>query len=93
MRTGLTALAAGIGARALLEGVVSLWLAMAAGSLLILFSAFRFLAPVWRQMLNMASPCPDTPRLPSGILIVPNGFLALVSVAALIGIWAARRPG
>jgi putative membrane protein len=88
VRTGLAALAAGVGARALLETVVAPWLAMATGSLLILFSAFCFLAAVWRQMINVSPPRPDTPRLPSPLLIVVNGFLTLVSLAALIGIWA-----
>lgn len=90
VRTGLTALAAGVGARALLETAVPLWLAMATGSMLILFSAFCFIAAVWRQMMNVGPPRPrDAPRLPSWLLILLNGFLSLVSLAALIGIWAA----
>ncbi len=88
VRTGLAALAAGIGARALLEDVVSLPLAMATGSLLILFSGFCFLAAVWRQMMKVAPPGPDARRLPSWLLLIVNGFLTLVSLAALAGIWA-----
>lgn len=87
VRTGLAALASGIGAGALLEGIVAKWLAMATGSLLILFSGFCFLAAVWRQMIRIAPPRPDTPRLPPAMLIVVNGFLMLVSLAALVGVW------
>ena len=64
-------------------------LAKSAGTLLIAFSAFCFGAAVWRQMARIAPPEPDTRRFPPALLIVVNGFLALVSLAALIGIWAA----
>jgi len=87
VRTGLAALASGIGARALLDGIVADWLAITTGSVLVLFSGFCFLAAVWRQMIRVAPPRPDTPRLPSGLLIAVNGFLLLVSLAALAGIW------
>jgi putative membrane protein len=87
VRTGLAALAAGVGARALLEGVVTFWLAMATASLLILFSGFCFQAAVWRQMMKIAPPRPDAQRLPSTLLLIVNGFLTLVSLAALVGIW------
>jgi hypothetical protein len=36
-------------------------------------------------------PVPNVRRIPGALLIVANGFLALVSIAALIGIWMA--PG
>lgn len=87
VRTGLAALAAGIGARALLDKLVPGWLIIATGTLLILFSGFCFVAAVWRQMARFAPPPPDTRRIPSWLLIAINGFLLLVSLAALIGIW------
>lgn len=87
VRTGLAALASGIGARTLLEGLVPGWLIGATGSVLILFSGFCFVAAVWRQMARVAPPRPDTPRLPSWLLVAINGFLVLVAVAALIGVW------
>lgn len=86
VRTGLAALASGIGARALLEGIVAQGLAMATGSVLILFSGFCFAAAGWRQMIKVAPPRPDTPRLPSWLLITVNGFLLLVSLSALVGV-------
>ena len=91
VRTGLAALASGIGARALLKDVVFPWLATATGTVLILFSAFCFVAAVWREMgAGAPPPRPDIKRLPSALLIGVNGFLMLVSLAALVGIWTAR---
>jgi putative membrane protein len=91
VRTGLVALASGIGARKLLEGLVPHWLIVAAGTALILFSAFCFVAGVWRQVfVGAPPPNPDVPRLPAVVLVILNGFLALVAVAALIGVWFGR---
>ena len=91
VRTGLAALASGIGARALLKDVVHPWLTTATGTVLILFSAFCFAAAVWRETgAGAPPPQPDIRRLPSALLIGVNGFLMLVSLAALVGIWSAR---
>lgn len=86
VRTGLAALASGVGARTLLEDAVPRWLGMATGSVLIVFAGVCFVAAVWRQMLRVAPPRPDTPRLPPGMLIAISGFLLLVCLAALVGI-------
>jgi putative membrane protein len=91
VRTGLAALASGVGARALLDKFVPEPLTLATGSLLMLFGAFCFVAAVWRQMFPGAPPpVPDTRRIPAAILVLINGFLVLVSFAALIGLWAAQ---
>lgn len=87
VRTGLAALASGIGARALLDKIVPNWLVGTTGSVLILFSGFCFIAAVWRQMIKVAPPRPDTRRIPAALLIAINGFLLIVSLAALVGIW------
>jgi putative membrane protein len=88
VRTGLAALASGVGARALLDKIVPEWLAGATGSLLILFSGFCFVAGVWRELRPGAPPPrPDTRRLPPALLIGVNGFLLLVALSALVGIW------
>ena len=93
VRTGLFALASAIGARALLAGVVPGWLVLANSTMLIAFSIFCFGAAVWRE-LNPGAP-PPVPQLkpiPPAMLIGMNGFLALVSLAALIGIWFGAPP-
>ncbi len=91
VRTGLSALAAGVGAKALLKDVVDPWVASATASLLILFSAFCFLAGVWRELdAGAPPPRPDIRRLPAWLLIGTNGLLILVALAALVGIWVVR---
>jgi putative membrane protein len=94
VRTGLAALASGIGAKKLLEGVVPDWMIIATGTVLVLFSAFCFAAAVWRQLFTGAPPpVPDVRRIPPLILLVVNGFLMIVAVAALLSIWLGRTGG
>jgi putative membrane protein len=91
VRTGLFALASGVGAKALLSELVPEWMIFATGSVLILFSAFCFGAAVWRHLdSGVPPPRADVSRIPPWIFIVVNGFLALVALAALIGIWFGR---
>jgi putative membrane protein len=94
VRTGLVALASGIGAKKLLEGVVPGWMIVATGTVLVLFSAFCFVAGVWRQLfVGAPPPVPDVRRMPPFLLLVVNGFLALVALAALLGVWFGRTGG
>lgn len=91
VRTGLAAMAAGVGAKALLTGVLPSLGVMLAGTVLELFSAFCFVAAVWRELQpGVPPPKPDTPRIPRPILFVVNGFLALAALAALISLWLQR---
>jgi len=94
VRTGLASLASGIGAKKLLEGVVPDWMIISTGSVLVLFSAFCFAAAVWRQLFQGAQPPqPDVQRIPPFLFVMFNGFLALVSLAALFGLWFGRTGG
>jgi len=94
VRTGLASLASGIGAKKLLEGVVPDWMIVATGSILVLFSAFCFAAAVWRQVFTGSQPPqPDVQRIPPVLLLAFNGFLALVSLAALFSLWFGRTGG
>jgi putative membrane protein len=86
VRTGLVALASGIGARRLLEGAVPHWTAIGTGIILLLFSAFCFVAGVWRHLFRVEAPEPAARKLPTLVLMVVNGALALVALAALFGI-------
>jgi putative membrane protein len=91
VRTGLFALASGIGARALLNGVLPGWIIRADASMLVLFSTFCFGAAIWRH--SNPGPPPPTPnvqQIPQPLLVIVNAFLGLVSLAALVGIWVAR---
>jgi putative membrane protein len=87
MRKGLASLAAGIGAKALLQDLVADWLVLATSIVLITFSEFCFVAGIWRELTGKAlRPDPDTARLPGWILLLFNGFLIVVGIAVLIGI-------
>lgn len=91
VRTGLVALASGIGAKALLGGLIPDWLVIATGSVLVAFSAFCFAAGVWRNIdPGPPPPAPDARRIPPWVLLTINGFLVLVAVAVLIGIWVGK---
>lgn len=92
VRTGLVAMASGIGAKALLAGVVPEWLIGLTGSVLVLFSAFCFAAAVWRSLYHTEPPVPDAKRLHPVLLVAVNGFLVLVSFAALVGLWLGHGP-
>ena len=88
------ALASGIGAKKLLEGVVPEWMIISTGSLLVLFSAQCFIVAVWREVFpDIKDPQPEVRRLPSVLLIASNGFLTLVALAAIFSIWFGRTGG
>jgi putative membrane protein len=88
VRTGLFALASGVGARALLTGLLPEWLIQADASVLIAFSVFCYAAAAWRHLNpGPPPPSPDVRRIPHAVLIAVNAFLALVSLAAMIGVW------
>lgn len=94
VQLGLTALAAGVGAKKIMAGVVPDWMIIAMGTLLVLFSAFCFGAAVWRQRDSGAPPpIPDVRRIPPPVLIAVNSLLALVAVTALVSIVFGRTGG
>ena len=64
------------------------------GSMLVIFAAFCFVAAVWRELFpGTPPPQPDVRRLPRVLLVALNGFLALVALAVLFGIWFGRTSG
>jgi putative membrane protein len=84
VRTGLFSLASGLGTHSLLSGILPGWLIIVTGSVLVLFSTFCFIAAVWRQTNpGPPPPVPDTAPIQPILLIAVNGFLALVTLAAL----------
>ena len=94
VQLGLASLAAGIGAKKLLAGVVPEWMIVIQGTLLVLFSAFCFGAAVWRQLSpGVPPPRPDVRRIPPHMLMAVNAFLALVAFSALLGVWFGRTGG
>ncbi len=91
MRTGLAALASGIGAKALLADVIPEILIVLAGSILVLFSAFCFVVAVIREFRpGPPPPEPDIRKIPASLLLLVNGILVIVCLAALLGVWFGR---
>jgi putative membrane protein len=94
VRTGLVALASGLGSKKLLDGAVPSWMILGTGTMLLLFSAFCFGAGVWRQLvIGTAAPEPNVHQLPPTLLAAINGFLALVVLTALVGLWIGPPGG
>ena len=94
VRTGLVALASGLGSKKLLDGAVPPWMVLGTGTVLLLFSAFCFGAGVWRQLvIGTVPPEPDVQQLPPMLLAGVNGFLAIVALTALIGLWTGPPNG
>lgn len=94
MRTGLAALASGLGAKALLADVIPEILIVLAGSILVLFSTFCFVIAVVREFRpGPPPPEPDIRRIPGSLLVLVNGILVIVSLAALLGVWFGRSGG
>src|SRR5690348_18323553 len=64
------------------------------GSVLVVFAAFCFAAAIWRELYpGTPPPRPDVRRRPRALLFALNGFLALVALAALFGVWFGRTGG
>ena len=94
VRTGLTSLAAGVGARKLLDGTIPVWSIRLVASVLIVFSVFAFAAGVWRHFHPGVSKREgEAPELPPWVLIAANGFLAIVALTALVAIWFGDASG
>ena len=88
VRTALAALAAGIGARALVKDVLPAWVGKLTGTVLVIFAGFCLVAAVWRELCGVPiTPHPDVKPIPRALLVPMNFFLLLVAIAALIGIW------
>lgn len=90
VRTALASLAAGIGARALVKDILPQWIGKVTGTILIIFAGFCLVAAVWRELRGSPrAPQPDIRSIPAALLVPMNGFLLLVAIVALVGIWAA----
>jgi putative membrane protein len=94
VRTGLAAMASGVGAKKILEGVIPEWAILATGSVLVLFASFSFGVAIWREVF----PGPPPPRgfvrrIHPALVVFFNVCLFAVSLAALASILFGRTGG
>jgi putative membrane protein len=90
VRTALAAMAAGVGAAALVKQVLPKWVGQVTGTVLVVFAGFCLIAAVWRELRGTPpTPRPDIKPLPRAVLVPMNFLLLLVALAALVGIWSA----
>jgi hypothetical protein len=87
-------LAAGVGAKKTLGGVLPEWVVVLTGSVLVAFAAFCLAAAVWRELyLGTPPPPPDVRRLPRALLFALNGFLEASGARRAVRrlVWPHRR--
>ena len=90
VRTALAALAAGIGARALVKDILPQWVGKVTGTVLVIFAGFCLVAAVWRELRGTPRLAePDIRMIPPALLVPMNLLLLLVAIAAMVGIWSA----
>jgi putative membrane protein len=90
VRTGLTALAACVGAKVGLGQVMAESVVLVAGSILVLFSAFCFGATVWRKLFpGPPPPRPDVQQLPPALL---KGVSSVVAFCYFVVLCTRLQP-
>lgn len=89
MRTALASLAAGVGSTAVFKDTLPKLIGHLIATVLIVFAGVCLVAAVWRELrATPITPHPDIKPIPAKLLVPMNFFLLLVTVAALVGIWA-----
>ena len=89
MRTALASLAAGVGSTAVFKDTLPKLIGHLIATVLIVFAGVCLVAAVWRELRGTPiTPHPDIKPIPAKLLVPMNFFLLLVTVAALVGIWA-----
>lgn len=87
VRTGFTAMAAGLAAAKLLGDMLPRWSLLTISTVSITYGAFAFVAAVWRyRHSHRAHRDSDTPHIPLAIVVTANVMLLAAAVAALAGL-------
>lgn len=94
IRTGLTALAAGIAVEKLLVGVMAAWSIRGIAVILILFSALSFVVAAWRYThLGFKLSRADVKVVPTMVISGASVVLVLCSLLAFIDLWVTPVTG
>jgi len=88
IRTGLTALAAGMGTAKFMTGLLPTWGILAIAGVLIAFSATAFVLAAWRyRHLHLKVSRLDVDAIPRKVAGGMSLLLAACSVIALVSLW------
>jgi inner membrane protein YidH len=88
IRTGLTALAAGVAIEKFMVDVMPGWIIRTIALTLIVFSAAAFLVAAWRYThLGIRIADIDVRAIPSSLTTAASLLLVLCSALALVGLW------
>jgi inner membrane protein YidH len=93
IRTGLTALAAGIAVEKLLAGIMAAWSIRGIAVILILYSALAFCLAAWRYThLGIPLARADVKAVPVIVTTGASVALVLCSLLAFIDLWVTPPP-
>ena len=88
MRTGLTALATGLGVERFLGGVIPDLVIRAISISLLSFSVLAFILGAWRYVqVGMLLPSHKVSGAPIPLVLFLSILLVLVAILAIIGVW------
>ena len=89
IRTGLTALAAGVAIEKFMVGVIPAWGVRSIAVILILTSAVAFFVAAWRYThLGVRLGSADVKAVPSYLTTAASLLLIACAVIALVGLWS-----
>ncbi len=93
IRTGLTALVAGLGIARFLSGSMPLWSTQTIAAILIIFSGIAFFLAAWRyEHLHVGMAHLDVKMIPVAMVKLSSFVLMGCSLIALIGLWYITAP-
>jgi inner membrane protein YidH len=88
IRTGLTALAAGIAIEKFMAGVIPGWGTRSIAAILILIGAVSFFVAAWRYMhLGVRIGRADVKAVPAALTTAASVLLIVCALIALFGLW------
>ncbi|MGA8163688.1 MAG: DUF202 domain-containing protein [Waddliaceae bacterium] len=88
MRTGMTALATGLGVERFLSGVIPFFIMRTTSMVLLLFSILCFILGAWRyQHVGTRIPIFRISGAPEYLLVFTSAVLSIAAALALIEVW------
>jgi inner membrane protein YidH len=94
IRTGLTALAAGVAIERFMAGTIPAWGVRTIAVILILVSAVAFFVAAWRyKHLGVRLGAADVKRVPAVLTTAASLLLIVCALIAVVGLWLVHPAG